>query len=600
MSLEERNDFFVQRCRTITSKTRQTIHVIFAHIKDNDIDTRKRDLMPSKDFRTTSNISRIRIPAALFISDEVSDTSVYSSLIENYRKQVGAHLLVNSKGCLCYVYTNLDQDQNYVSSSLHYINEVYPCYISADSDSKFCFGLRFTNNLNEGFRSFSRTIDNLSPSGGVFDLTENIIHPNRLKTGIKSQINRVMFPKGQDYYAIYICDGAKLIVEDDRFFELTDNDSNNRGKYLNSSLFQSGSMVIFAAQLVIQTSYKLINNENIHGLEAIEHLSFDEAIKKNLIEPEDGLFKHWFKTRRLHLKKERVIFLGHNYSVHNSICWRLRINYLLPENNHNSAVLSAPEGGRIVDIQDWDWGMTEVYWRQCFERIYEKVLNQAVTNVYNQHHFFNYYIPSTSGKNTFYWQRKIVGVGKNFNSWKINLSYKYKDQISTMIPPYYEQYTDLVEIVKPFAPPLHPPIYFKRQFYYLPYKTYPIYLTNQLVDIRGQLFRIKFKEGVEEYEWSEPKRVSEYQNKNFSIDERIGIDLMVYQRIDSVIGTKILFYFEIYSTQNLNQKQSDEMTGQWIQRQNEEFGDSYEIQKKPKKQKPIEKRRHKRKKRRKD
>ena len=556
MSFEERNDFFVERKQLIIEITKEPINLIFAKIKDNDIDSEECDFMPSNDHRIGINISRVRIPSLVFLKDKVQQLLEYTKLFKKYRKQVGAHLFIDFEGKLGVIKTYLDDRNKYHVSKAKFINEVYPCFTFVGEEYQMCIGLRFSADLKDGVRSFGKTADKQRPSGGVYDLTESFLDPLRIKTGIESKENRNLFPRGQQHYAIYLCCGARLIVEDDRYDVLTEKAETKVGVHQNRSLFQSGSLLIFSAELLLEVSIG-IKNETI-GRKNVKKVIYEwrDAEKAGILKPEKGIYQDWFTERRLHQSNEQVIFLGHNYSVHNSICWRIKIQS--PKTNSKGQIyarLSAPEGGRIVDIQDWDWGMAEIYWRHRYERLYEKVLFPNKPEKFVQKPDFSFKLPDIGGENPYYWQKKIFGVGVNFNSWTLRLQYEYDDQKSVIVPPYFDQFTQMVDGVNAFPQPLYPPIYSEDKYLYLPYKTRPNFIDDQSVEINGQKYRIGFKENVDEYRWADPIRVSLHPNKELSAEYRIGVDLMVYTKHNSVIGKKILIYFELSSNENIDSKE---------------------------------------------
>ena len=226
----------------IIKLTKETIHVISAKMDpNNDIDSEEVDYMISNDFRTANNFSRVRIPSAFFVSDKVEDSVQYSNLFKSHRKQVGTHLFVGSDGKLFVFKAHLDQNHKYHISVPKLINEVYPCFTKDGDKSHLCLGLRFSRNLNEGVRSFGRIADNQSRSGGVFDILEDFLDPKLIKVGINSMKNRIIFPRDQTIYAIYLCSGAKLIVEDDRYDQTLEKSKTEVGVHSNRCLFQSGS-----------------------------------------------------------------------------------------------------------------------------------------------------------------------------------------------------------------------------------------------------------------------------------------------------------------------------------------------------------------------
>lgn len=541
----EWNDFFVCRRKRQTNKGEESRNVVSAVVNGIEISHQEIDYMPS-----SGNVSRIRIPSLLYIIHRMKSDEyhVFKSCI---RKQVGSHLFATNRGFVSYLKTYLDENFEYHVSSTYRIHSVYPCFVATDSGHQMCIGLRYTLNTSKGFRTFGRTKDSQSPSGGVFDLMEEFLNPNRIKMGIESKVNRELFPKGGLHFAIYVCCGAKLIVEDNRM----DKSSEAVAPYYNRSLFQSGSLVVFSCDLNFELPFG-INNETLDK-KGIKKVSYEwrDAALKGVLKPDSSLYQDWFKSRGLDHTKEQVIFLGHNYSQNNSVCWRLRIEMPTPD-GHSTAALTAPDGGRIVDVQSWDWGWAEIYWRHRYERLYDKVLVPSEPTKYLQKSYFGFHVPRVSGPNPYYWPKKILGVGVNFNSWRITFSYLYKDQKTLALPSFYEKFIECSDLssVPPFPPPLYPPIYSNSELLYLPYKTFPKFLSATLVDIGGDIYKLVVKEG-EEYLWSDPKRVALHPNNKLSADQRLGLDLMVYSKENVVIGRKRFVYFEITSESVLNQSQ---------------------------------------------
>ena len=550
MYLEERNDFFVQRMRVLMNgNRREATNFIVAEVAMNDIETYRRDYIQEKDFRKSSNISQIRIPSSLYIRCKISNNYLREVFVK-CRKEIGAHLIVSNKGILRVVYCDLDIDSKPQVSDPHPIYEVYPCFVRSKGKNTLLMGLRYTSILDDGYRSFSKHEDKLTPSYGVFDLLEDFLRPSNIKKGI----DRDMFPVWSEHYAIYLCSGARLIVEDDRLEDKV----NRTGFHRNRALYQSGSLVIFSAELRLQLNRFIIRDESGAEIrEKIESIDWRTCLKEGYIRPEDHLFQGWAKARGLRDKREQVIFLGHNYSKQNSNSWKLTITKT-EQLGQYVAILAEPERARIVDIQDWDWGMAEVYWRHTSERLFDRVVFPYKRGVHEQSGHFRGRPPVVKGDNPYFWEKKILGIGLNLNSW--TLTPKDLKPSSPLIPPYYEQITDLVEWVQPYAPPLHPPVLESGEYLYLPYKVHPQYVLGQLAIINECVYKIKYREGVDEYEWSHPKRVNEYTNKQFSHYMRLGNDYQVYTRVDAnIIGKKTLFYFQFFSSDlNVLNKINDE------------------------------------------
>ena len=537
MISSEQNDFFVFRKKRQVGKREEIRNVVSLNMRGIEIETTETNYLPSSD-----NISRVRIPSLLYIINRTKSDEYYVFKTSD-RKQVGSHLFATNRGFLSYLKTYLDENHKYHVSSTARIHGVYPCFLNTDSGYQMCIGLRYTSNMSGGNRTFGRIVDNQTPSGGVFDLMEDFLNPKRIKTGIESEENRQLFERNQCHYAIYVCAGAKLIVEDNRFDVMSKVVKSN----YNRSLFQPGSLIVFSCELNLELPVG-INNETLDQ-KGVKKVSFEwkESAEKGLLKPHDTLYQNWFKHRGLNKSKEQVIFLGASYSHNNSICWRLRLDSP-KEGCRAIAALTAPEGGRIIDIQTWDWGWAEIYWRHRYERLYEKVLIASDPTKFVQKPYLTFHIPTVSEPNPYYWEKKILGIGPNFNSWLIKFSYQYEDQKALVVPSFYEQYIDWTDMssIHPFPPPLNPPIYSNSQFLYLPYKTYPRYLSESLVEISGEIYKIMLKD-AEEYLWTDPKRVSSHPNVALSADQRLGLDLMVYSKHNVIIGRKRFIYFELNS-----------------------------------------------------
>ena len=78
--------------------------------------------------------------------------------------------------------------------------------------------------------------------------------------------------------------------------------------------------------------------------------------------------------------RKKVLFIGANDSMHNSICWQLKVEKNTAEQieTHNRkyhVMLEVPEGGRLLDVADWDEGFEQIYWRHRYERLVESVVH---------------------------------------------------------------------------------------------------------------------------------------------------------------------------------------------------------------------------------
>ncbi|CAG2112108.1 unnamed protein product [Medioppia subpectinata] len=162
-------------------------------------------------------------------------------------------------------------------------------------------------------------------------------------------------------FAIYVCAGAKLVVIDEY---------NNSNPLVHSAhnrtLVQQGGVVIVEGALELRPPTTLAAHHfnwtgighNNHPLDC-GHL--DVAINV-------GLVAH------------PVLFLAPNESEYGSIAWELTLirgNHRGqwypgdPQGRRRTCLLTAPEGGRLEALLDWDEGAVELAARHSYERLYE-------------------------------------------------------------------------------------------------------------------------------------------------------------------------------------------------------------------------------------
>ena len=114
--------------------------------------------------------------------------------------------------------------------------------------------------------------------------------------------------------------------------------------------------------------------------------------------------------------QNKVLFIGSNDSMHSSICWELQVSRDQSQSKQikerqYSAILVAPEGGRLLDVTDWDQGFKQIYSRHRYEQLYESVVVNRDTK--DSVDSLSFEIPEKSTMN------RILGIESTSNAMNV-------------------------------------------------------------------------------------------------------------------------------------------------------------------------------------
>ena len=562
MTTEELNDFFVFR----DQKSGQNI--IRCNIKPKGLSVDKSVFNYCAD-----NDSEVRIPALLYLgghSDDPQNGNIKNFFANTYRKHLGCHAFIKSTGDLCCAVCFLNLKKVYCVSEVHPISSVYPVF--RNTGGPFVMGMLFARSFTfgSGHRTFGRQLAGVQQgSGAVFDIEEDFLHSYKKydQTGVYGlkvfDLNQPQTPfpnwNQEIVFAIYMCRGARLVVCDDRAYwsdpKLLKKTSQN-ARRMDRSLFQESSLVIYEGitQLTLGFEANLIEGSG--------PFSIDIRKASNLFRPQDR-----FIGSILGGQNRFVIFLGSGESQYNSICWQLmiRTNHSSPKqlNGKVDGYLLAPEVGRILDIQPWNNGFEQIYWRHRYQRLFRSVLNPEPTLGR-----LDFGIPPED------MMRRILGLSS------LDLFVEIPESVCTFPPDYYRTPPDDCDIRKylgptlemsvqrdtwaqlnpliiypPPAPPLYPPIWDKleNKLKYFPFGTqikfYAWVRVNDMevpaVKIQNQIF-VLLKKRTDDYVWeTNPKRPSFTDSQQLSPYEyRLGSDYLIYHKTNIKIGVLGLYYMD--------------------------------------------------------
>ena len=193
-----------------------------------------------------------------------------------------------------------------------------------------------------------------------------------------------LFPTNdnREAVAVYVCRGARVMLFDDSLYEWNEEkntledckyEMNKDGKkYIVPkhcrSLCQQGSLIVVSncklqltMQIYIGDHKQYFNSWMNHGNE--------NPILPDIYTGEPPLCR----------LQKKVLFIGANDSMHNSICWQLKVmknnaEQIRTYNCKYYTILEAPEGGRLLDVANWNEGFEQIYWRHRYERLVESVV----------------------------------------------------------------------------------------------------------------------------------------------------------------------------------------------------------------------------------
>ena len=233
------------------------------------------------------------------------------------------------------------------------ISSVYPCY--NPDNGQMIIGLHFYRNfqVEEQVRTFRREPNN-KPNYWVYDLTEDII--DTAMQGADLEQLRSIYTWPQDSIALYVCNGAKLVVTDG-----PEDTAHNR------SLFQQGSLLVMEGP-------KLLSIE----VNVTQGMGHTEINWRRAFHDQTGGFRAnqntWMDQYELQCDgpnfsvshfNRKVLFLGAIESQYNSACWSLFIH----QNQYCN--LKGSEGAMMEDVAPWNTGFKLIRARHLFQRSYE-------------------------------------------------------------------------------------------------------------------------------------------------------------------------------------------------------------------------------------
>ena len=247
-------------------------------------------------------------------------------------------------------------------------------------DPQLLLGVLFCSDDRSGEpyhqRSYERRKNNFR-SRNVEDIRESFIEGPLVQAEYKFNDDK-LFPTdgGREAVAIYVCRGARLALLDDSLYlwnetkkTLDDGsyDLDAAGNKISKqkhtrSLFQQGSLVVVSdckLRLAMQAYIGNIEESNQYAHYWMDR-GTQNAILPDIYKEADALFK----------LDKKVLFIGANDSMHNSICWRLRVTRDTSKTHQHKylATLEAPEGGRLLDVANWNQGFNQIFWRHKSER----------------------------------------------------------------------------------------------------------------------------------------------------------------------------------------------------------------------------------------
>ena len=520
------------------------------------------------------NVSEVRIPALLFAGppDWPSSTKYpVTQYIQNqYRKQMGCHAMVITDGGLSVMDTFWQHvtksPRIYQSLTLDAISSVYPCFANINQKSYMLLGLCY-NDLEKGdnklVRSFGRFDDN--QQYGVFDIKQAFIDKKSKDSNYKE-----LCPPGERVYsfAIYVCEGARLVIDDLCFHNDTENkfveviDSNGY-RTRNKSLLQQGSLVMVRGTLSLQMGIYWSNQTPLtkewkDAGNGGDNLLDQKQFSRALDDFERSVDKHQ-SNEPLNSQRQFVIFLGSTESQHNSICWRLKLNEFKGRSNGSgySAELVAPEGGRILEIQSWNAGFAQILARHKYQRLYESVLT---TSGAPTEEAMAFEVPHTGlCKKIWRINRKdfkiivplqvlhkmgrAVGYdtpGEGDKDFRRNLQKAYPTW--TEIQRRTDDIDSKAKIkrsykMQPHAPPLYPPFVSRSGRWHVPYNIEVTIGDLKRAKVVDQSYDLIDKV-MAEYHWTRKCRASEGQSLlGKDIDKskyRLGIDYWYYEKKEKI------------------------------------------------------------------
>ena len=177
--------------------------------------------------------------------------------------------------------------------------------------------------------------------------------------------NDALFPINGDREAvtIYVCRGARLALFDDCLYEWNeenktlgdgrwdfDEHGNQIGPKHCRSLFQQGSLVV-VSNCTLELAMQIYKGDKQQYLHHWMDRRNENPILPDIYLPNKSLYRH----------RKKVLFIGANDSMHNSICWRLRVHtddhwHSRTDQFKYRVILEAPEGGRLLDVANWNEG----------------------------------------------------------------------------------------------------------------------------------------------------------------------------------------------------------------------------------------------------
>ena len=371
---------------------------------------------------------KIRVPALMYVQivcpDVTTDNNIVADYfvrddqnrepIRSYRKQCGYHVFIDATKrpnfekvahAIERVITSWQWDDTRTPDKWDYnrwtdtrapISSIYPAMrlnvldhasnvldqkaANFQRDPELLLGLLFRSDETTGNRYHQRSYErreNTFRSRNVEDITESFIELIRddVTPGPRDYLwkNDVLFPTNADReaVAVYVCRAARLLVFDDSLYRW--NEQNNtlvdgraqlgtdgitRPRH-NRSLFQQGSLVV-VSNCKLELAMQIYKGDKLYSHSYMDYGN-ENPILPDIYTGEPPL---------CNLQK-KVLFIGANDSMHNSICWQLQVRRKEGMPYKYVASLVAPEGGRLLDVANWNQGFKQIYWRHRSERLAE-------------------------------------------------------------------------------------------------------------------------------------------------------------------------------------------------------------------------------------
>ena len=243
------------------------------------------------------------------------------------------------------------------------INSIYPVFVfewqSTTPDMKLSFGhfCRLSTN-DESNRYYHRFGEECLTTCGVSELTQQKFDSLREKSQIAAN---------DPYFIIYVCVGAKLIIQEEVLAEHEIDGKHHRSLIQQGGIFIGQGQLFFGIPDVIK-----IDDAPVY------HTSLDWAYFCN--ENLQPITKSKAKLNEISGYKQPVLFLGANDSDYNTIAWRLNIEIGTirkgkGKGRHIRIYHLVPSfGARIVAIEKWDKGLQEISARIKYEILHDSVL----------------------------------------------------------------------------------------------------------------------------------------------------------------------------------------------------------------------------------